>query len=216
MKNLSFICSLAIIIGAGFLGCDAANNKANTPITSNSENGTKSEISSATIKIDEPATTTASAASPSQEATAGEATAGEATAGEATAGEATAGDSKTEPTHITVQHCLIGFKGSVPGKPIRRTKEEAKELATKLLEELKAGADFDEIIRKNTDDSPPGIYKMSNFGISPDARNEVFARGEMVPAFGNTGFPLQVGEYGLAEFDPKKSKYGWHIVKRVE
>lgn len=206
MKNLSIICSLATIIGAGFLGCDTANNKANTPITSSSENGTKSEISNATIKIDEPATTTASAASPSQEAT----------AGEATAGEATAGDSKTEPTHITVQHCLIGFKGSVPGKPIRRTKEEAKELATKLLEELKAGADFDEIIRKNTDDSPPGIYKMSNFGISPDARNEVFARGEMVPAFGNTGFPLQVGEYGLAEFDPKKSKYGWHIVKRVE
>lgn len=176
------------------------------PITSNSDIANKSEISSATIKIDEPATTTASAASPSKEAT----------AGEATAGEATAGDSKTEPTHITVQHCLIGFKGSVPGKPIRRTKEEAKELATKLLEELKAGADFDEIIRKNTDDSPPGIYKMSNFGISPDARNEVFARGEMVPAFGNTGFPLQVGEYGLAEFDPKKSKYGWHIVKRVE
>lgn len=201
MKNLSFICSLAIVIGAGFLGCDAANNKANTPITSNSENGTKSEISSATIKIDEPATTTASAVSPSEEATASDATAGEA---------------KTEPTHITVQHCLIGFKGSVPGKPIRRTKEEAKELATKLLEELKAGADFDEIIRKNTDDSPPGIYKMSNFGISPDARNEVFARGEMVPAFGNTGFPLQIGEYGLAEFDPKKSEYGWHIVKRVE
>jgi len=206
VKNLSIICSLATIIGAGFLGCDTANNKANTPITSNSEIGTKSEISNATIKIDEPATTTASAASPSKEAT----------AGEATAGEATVGDSKTEPTHITVQHCLIGFKGSVPGKPIRRTKEEAKELATKLLEELKAGADFDEIIRKNTDDSPPGIYKMSNFGISPDARNEVFARGEMVPAFGNTGFPLQVGEYGLAEFDPKKSKYGWHIVKRVE
>ena len=121
-----------------------------------------------------------------------------------------------EPSYITVQHCLIGFKGSVPGKPISRTKEEAKELATKLLEELKAGANFDDIIRKNTDDSPPGIYKMANFGVSPNAREQVFARGEMVPAFGNTGFPLQVGEYGLAEFDSKKSPYGWHIVKRVE
>ncbi len=121
-----------------------------------------------------------------------------------------------EPSNITVQHCLIGFKGSVPGKPISRTKEEAKELATKLLEELKAGADFDDIIRKNTDDSPPGIYKMANFGVSPNAREQVFARGEMVPAFGDTGFPLQVGEYGLAEFDTKKSPYGWHIVKRVE
>jgi len=123
---------------------------------------------------------------------------------------------KVEPDYITVQHCLIGFKGSVDPKPITRTKEEAKELATKLLAELKAGADFDEIIRKNTDDSPPGIYKMANRGKKFDMSQGVFSRDEMVPAFGNTGFPLEVGEYGLAEYDKVNSKYGWHIVKRTE
>lgn len=123
---------------------------------------------------------------------------------------------KAEPDYITVQHCLIGFKGSVPGKPITRTKDEAKELATKLLTELKAGADFDEIIRKNTDDSPPGIYKMANRGKKFDMSQGVFSRDGMVPAFGDTGFPLEVGTYGLAEFDAEKSPYGWHIVKRTE
>ena len=123
---------------------------------------------------------------------------------------------KAEPDNITVQHCLIGFKGSVDPKPITRTKAEAKELATNLLAELKAGADFDEIIRKNTDDSPPGIYKMANRGKKFDMSQGVFSRDGMVPAFGNTGFPLEIGEYGLAEYDEIKSPFGWHIVKRIE
>lgn len=119
-----------------------------------------------------------------------------------------------EPDVITVQHCLIGFQGSVPGKPISRTKEEAKELAEQLLKRLKDGEKFEKIINENTDDSPPGIYKMTNNGVRqvPGA----YPRGGMVPAFGDTGFPLQVGEYGLAEHDSKKSPYGWHIVKRIE
>ena len=119
-----------------------------------------------------------------------------------------------EPDYITVQHCLIAFKGSLPGTPISRSKEEAKELATKLLEEARAGADFAEIIRKNTDDSPPGIYKMANRGARE--KQDVYGRDKMVPAFGDTGFPLKVGEFGLAEFDTAKSPYGWHIVKRIE
>ena len=121
---------------------------------------------------------------------------------------------KAEPDYITVQHCLIGFKGTLPG--VTRTKDEAKEVATKLLAELKAGANFDEIIRKNTDDSPPGIYKMANRGKKFDENQGVFSRDGMVPAFGDTGFPLEVGEFGLAEYDAEKSPFGWHIVKRTE
>jgi len=123
---------------------------------------------------------------------------------------------KREPDRITVQHCLIGFKGSVGDKPITRTKDEAKELATKLLAELKAGANFDEVIRTNTDDSPPGIYKMANKGIAVDRATGEMGRDGMVAAFGDTGFPLKIGEYGLAEYDSDKSPYGWHIVKRTE
>ncbi len=119
-----------------------------------------------------------------------------------------------EPDHIQVQHILIGFQGSVPGKPIRRSKEEAKTLAYQLLDQARAGADFDQLVRQHTDDSPPGIYGMSNRGVAP-AKNE-YARDSMVPAFGNAGFPLQMGEIGIADYDPRTSPYGWHIVKRLK
>ena len=120
----------------------------------------------------------------------------------------------TEPEHIQVQHILVGFQGSVPGKPIRRSKDEAKTLAYQLLEQAQSGADFDALVRRHTDDSPPGIYGMSNRGVAP-AKNE-YGRDQMVPAFGNTGFPLQVGEVGIADYDPRNSPYGWHVVKRIK
>jgi PPIC-type PPIASE domain len=123
--------------------------------------------------------------------------------------------SKSEPDYITVQHCLVGFNGSIPGKSISRSKEEARALATQLLAEAKAGADFDEMVRKNTNDSPPGIYKMTNYGKMAIGKG-TFERDGMVPAFGNTGFPLQVGEFGLAEYHTSDSPFGWHIIKRIE
>ena len=120
-----------------------------------------------------------------------------------------------EPSSITVQHCLIGFSGSVPGKSIVRSQEAAAELAAELLQKLNAGEDFDAIIKANTDDSPPGIYKMVNSGL-PANQAGVYKRDGMVPAFGNVGFKLDVGEYGMSEYDPVTSKYGWHIIKRLK
>ncbi|MEM6570705.1 MAG: peptidylprolyl isomerase [Planctomycetota bacterium] len=43
-----------------------------------------------------------------------------------------------------------------------------------------------------------------------------YARTGMVPAFGDVGFSLKVGEVGFAVYDPQTSKYGYHIIKRVE
>ena len=120
----------------------------------------------------------------------------------------------SEPDHITIQHVLIGFKGSVPGKSITRTQDEAKTLAEDVLARAKKGESFDELVKKYTDDSAPGIYKMANTGLTP-ADGE-YARNRMVPAFGDAGFPLKVGEIGMAPYDTTKSPYGWHIVKRVK
>jgi len=121
-----------------------------------------------------------------------------------------------EPEYITVQHILVGFRGSVPRKNITRTREAAGELALKVLEMAKSGKDFGELVKEFTDDAYPGIYKMSNFGVPGDPSRNIFARDQMVGAFGDVGFPLQVGEIGLAEYDPQKSPYGWHIIKRIE
>src|SRR5512140_1240392 len=106
----------------------------------------------------------------------------------------------TEPEHIKVQHILIGFAGSVPGKAITRSLEEAKTLAYGLLDSAKAGTSFDDLVVRHTDDRPPGIYGMSNTGVAPTPGAE-YARGSMVPAFGNVGFKLAVGEIGVADYD---------------
>ena len=122
--------------------------------------------------------------------------------------------SAKEPEHITIQHVLIGFTGSVPGKNITRTQDEAKKLAEEILARAKKGEDFDGLVKKYTDDSPPGIYAMANNGVAPTAGE--YARNRMVPAFGDAGFPLQVGEFGMASYDKAKSPSGWHIVKRLK
>ena len=119
-----------------------------------------------------------------------------------------------EPDHITIQHVLIGFAGSVPGKNITRTQDEAKKLAEEILTRAKQGENFDELVKKYTDDSAPGIYSMANNGVAPAAGE--YPRGRMVAAFGDAGFPLQVGEIGMASYDKAKSPFGWHIVKRLK
>jgi len=119
-----------------------------------------------------------------------------------------------EPEHIQVQHILVGFTGSVPGKRITRSKEEAKALAHDLLARAQKGEDFNALVSEHTDDSPPGIYGMSNRGAQP-AQGE-YARDGMVPAFGNVGFTLKVGGYGVADFDPRTSPYGYHVIKRLK
>jgi len=125
-------------------------------------------------------------------------------------------EAKEAPSYIVVQHILVGFEGSVPGKGITRSREDAEALANKLYDQAKKGEDFDVIVSEYTDDSPPGIYKMANFGVEADPAQRVFSRAKMVRGFGDVGFELEVGEIGMAEYDPETSQYGWHIIKRIE
>ncbi len=41
------------------------------------------------------------------------------------------------------------------------------------------------------------------------------ARAQMVSAFGDVSFSLKVGEIGMADFSSTASKFGWHIIRRV-
>ena len=125
-----------------------------------------------------------------------------------------------EPSHITVQHILVGFDGSVQGKSVTRSQAEAEALAKELLERARDGENFDRLVKEYTDDSAPGIYHLANQGqasvihsAKPD--ESVNPRHMMVPAFGDVGFPLQVGDVGVAEYNPQSSPFGWHIIKRL-
>jgi hypothetical protein len=115
---------------------------------------------------------------------------------------------------VQVQHILIGFKGSLPGKEIQRTREEAEKLARELFEKAKAApAKFEDLVRANSDDQVPGIYEMVDSGRAPAAGQ--FSRSSMVKAFGDEAFRLQVGELGFVSFDTKNAPYGYHVLLRL-
>ncbi len=104
---------------------------------------------------------------------------------------------------VKVQHLLVAFQGSgVPN--VKRTKEEAELLAADLFARIRAGEDFDGLVKEYTNDSHPGIYTMTTG-----------SRNGMVKAFGDTGWRLEVGQVGVAPFHQADSPYGWHIVKRL-
>ncbi len=116
--------------------------------------------------------------------------------------------------HIKVQHILIAFAGKVPGKNITRTQDEARALAAQVFDRAKKGEDFDSLVKTYTDDRAPGIYALANSGVTTSA--DEFSRDRMVPAFGEVGFSLAPGEIGMAPYDPVRSPFGWHIIKRLE
>jgi hypothetical protein len=126
------------------------------------------------------------------------------------------GQQTFEPDHVTVQHILIAFQGTIPGSSITRTRDEAEALARQIFARARMGEDFDALVKEFTNDEYPGIYNMSNTGVEPDVAIKEFPRAKMVKAFGDVGFRLRIGEIGLAEYDAAVSKYGWHIVKRLK
>jgi foldase protein PrsA len=122
----------------------------------------------------------------------------------------------TEPEHVTVQHILIAFQGTIPDAGITRSLAEAQKLAQELLLRARQGEDFDALVKQYTNDAYPGIYNMANSGSAPNAANKEFSRTRMVQAFGDVSFGLKVGAIGMAAYDRVTSKYGWHIIKRIK
>jgi len=119
-----------------------------------------------------------------------------------------------EAKRIELQHILISFAGTRTAAT--RTQAEAQLLAAEVLGEAQSGQSFSELMKKYSDDTGSGQYALRNNGVQsdPSISNE-YARGQMVPAFGNTGFKLDVGEIDMANFSKKDSPFGWHIIKRV-
>lgn len=117
--------------------------------------------------------------------------------------------------HIVVQSILVAFKGSLPGKEINRTKKEAEKLAREIFEKAKKEPqNFEELVKAQSDDQIPGIYKLANYG--QELQPEEFHRSYMVKAFGDRAFKLKKGELGFVNYDPKTAPYGFHILLRTE
>ena len=117
-----------------------------------------------------------------------------------------------EPEHVLVAHVLIAFQGT--GTKATRTREAAEKLAGDVLAKARKGDDFNKLMRDYSDDLGDGVYGMANHRVNPVG--EEIERRNMVSGFGDAAFQLEVGEIGIAAYDPAKSKYGWHIIKRLK
>ncbi|HVE39696.1 MAG TPA: peptidylprolyl isomerase [Planctomycetota bacterium] len=117
-----------------------------------------------------------------------------------------------EPEHILVAHVLVAFQGT--GTKATRTQAAAEKLAADVLAKARKGDDFNKLMRDFSDDQGDGVYGLANHKVNPVG--DEHERRRMVTGFGDVGFQLEVGDVGMAVYDPVKSKYGWHIIKRLK
>ncbi|HIH89305.1 TPA: peptidylprolyl isomerase [Candidatus Bathyarchaeota archaeon] len=78
---------------------------------------------------------------------------------------------------------------------------EKQSQALKVLEELKAGADFKELAKKYS--TCPSGKKGGDLGQ--------FGRGQMVREFEQAAFALKTGQVS----EPVKTQFGYHLIKRT-
>jgi peptidyl-prolyl cis-trans isomerase C len=109
---------------------------------------------------------------------------------------------KADYEQVKARHILIAFKGSPAaqqGKP-ELTEEQAKAKAEDLRKQLMAGASFEELAKKESDDTGSG----SRGGDLGE-----FGRGQMVPEFEQAAFSAKVGDVTPVV----RTQFGYHIIK---
>ena len=104
---------------------------------------------------------------------------------------------------VKASHILIKVPASADGKADPKTDAAAKQKAEDILKKLKAGADFAETAKKESQDTASAISGGS-LGW--------FQRGAMVPEFDKVAFSLPVGQMS----DLVKTQFGYHIIKVVD
>jgi peptidyl-prolyl cis-trans isomerase D len=98
------------------------------------------------------------------------------------------------PEQVRASHILIKTTGKA------EEDEAAKKKAEDLLAQIKKGADFAELARKNSQDEGSAVK---------GGDLDFFPRGQMVPEFDKVAFELQPGQVS----DLVKSQFGYHIIK---
>lgn len=108
-----------------------------------------------------------------------------------------------EPT-VAASHVLIQYKGSMRAGPnVTRSKDEAKKLATEVMNKAKKGEDF-AALAKQYSDEPGAKDRAGALGK--------FTKPQMVKPFADAAFALKPGEISnLVETD-----FGFHVIKRTE
>jgi peptidyl-prolyl cis-trans isomerase C len=110
--------------------------------------------------------------------------------------------SKGEHEQVKASHILIAFKGSQAAQPGKKelTEDEAKAKAEELKKQIAAGAKFDEVANKESDDTSSGS-RGGDLGT--------FKRGQMVDEFEKAAFEAKPGDV----VGPVRTQFGYHLIK---
>lgn len=103
------------------------------------------------------------------------------------------------PEQVRASHILVKVDLTDPNIDPNKVKAAAKAKAEGLLKQIKAGADFAELAKANSD--CPSKAKGGDLGM--------FGRGQMVPPFEQAAFALKVGQIS----DIVETQFGYHIIK---
>lgn len=116
-----------------------------------------------------------------------------------------------EPVANTAQvkHILISWKelgeqfgGRQDPRAAARTKADAENVVKSLVGQIRAGGEFDAIMKEHSEDLGSARTAMP-FKVTPDA--------QLVIEFRQLSLRLNVGEVGVCQSD-----FGFHIIKRIE
>jgi len=100
------------------------------------------------------------------------------------------------PETVKVRHILLMTEGKPPSDDAK-----IKAQADDLLKQVKAGANFGELVKKYSED-PGSKDKGGEYSV---------VRGQMVPEFEQAAFTLKNGESEVV-----KTKYGYHVVQVLQ
>ena len=110
---------------------------------------------------------------------------------------------------VDVKHILIGWKdladaygGRLDSRAEKRSKSDAEADVKKLVEQLKAGGDFDTLMKSESED-PGSASTGKAYPVTPNA--------SLVIEFRQVSLRLRPGEIGVCQ-----SEFGFHIVKRID
>lgn len=101
---------------------------------------------------------------------------------------------------VRASHILLMYKGSMRSSA-SRSQDEAKALIQKLHDEVHGGGDFAALAKQHSD--CPSSAKGGDLGN--------FGRGQMVAAFEESAFGMDVGQTsGIVE-----TPFGYHLIQRT-
>ena len=108
-----------------------------------------------------------------------------------------------------VKHILLSWKdlaeafgGRQDKRAAARTKADAEAQVKKLFDEIKAGGDFDALMKENSEDLGSAASGRA-FTVTPDA--------QLVIEFRQLSLRLKIDEVGVVQSD-----FGFHIIKRTK